>query len=199
MKIRLCQPWCDNSPVKLCSGDRPSESTALINRDWTGKNLQLIQEASRHAEAKLAAQIQLAVSADARASILAGIYATAATGCILALATNKTLQASHTATAAIVSATLFFAVGAVLCVWAAWPCDFRSPGNDPSTWYGDIEEGVSIEKAAGDQLQLSESDIRENNATLTQNARRLQAGIVVGIAAPIIGLLAGSTTSYFQL
>jgi hypothetical protein len=174
------------------------ESTALINRDWKGKNLQLIQETSHHAEAKLVAQVQLAISADARASILAGIFAAAGSGCVVVLVTSAALQSNRVAIAATIGAATSFAIGAALCVWAAWPCDFRTPGNDPNKWYEDIDAGSPLEKAAGDQLQLFDSDIRENNDTLKKNAKRLQGGIVVGTITPLVGLLAALAAMYFK-
>ena len=156
--------------------------------DWSTKKIELIQEASRHAEAKMVAQVQFAVSADARASILAGIYVAAATGCVAALAASTTLQGRPAAIGAAIGAVAAFISGAYLCVWATLPCDFHLPGNEPANWYGEIEKDAPIAKAAGEQLALFDSDIRENNCTLATNAKKFQWGALIGISAPFAGL-----------
>jgi hypothetical protein len=164
--------------------------------DWSTKEIELIREASRHAEAKLAAQVQFAVSADARASILAGIYVAAATGCVAALAASATLQERPAAIGAAIGAVVAFIGGAYLCVWATLPCDFHLPGNEPGNWYGEIEKGAPTAKAAGEQLALFDSDIRENNRTLASNAQKFQWGALIGISAPLVGL-AGALIAYY--
>jgi hypothetical protein len=164
--------------------------------NWSTKNIDLIREASRHAEAKMIAQVQFAVSADARASILAGIYVAAATGCVAALAASSTLQGRPAAIGAAVGAVAAFISGAYLCIWATLPCDFHLPGNEPKNWYDEIENDASLVSAAGEQLALFDSDIHENNDTLADNARKFKWGALIGISAPFAGL-AGALVAYY--
>lgn len=138
----------------------------------------------------MAAQVQLAISADARASIVCGIFAAAASGTLVLLFTSTTLHASSAAVAAAWTTFVTFMVAAAFCAWAIWPCDFHLPGNEPSNWYEDIERDVTLRKAVGEQLELFDEDIRENNETLAKNAKRFQIGIIIGMFAPLFGAIA---------
>lgn len=162
--------------------------------DWKGKSKDLILEACRHGEAKLQAQVQIATSADQRATILAGIYVAAATGIIGALATDGSMDDSHALMAGAAVTAFMFLVGAFLCIWATLPTDFWTPGNDPSEWYGDIERGISVEEAVGQQTEHFDRAIGENNKVLIRNAKLFLVGALCGICAPLAGLfLAGIT------
>src|SRR5262245_42281151 len=112
--------------------------------DWKNKasQIQLIREACREGEAKLAAQVTIATSADQRATVLAGIYVAAATGVIGALLT-KTADGGAPLTAGAITTACSFLIGAFLCLRATMPVVFGTPGNNPSEWYSDIENGVS--------------------------------------------------------
>lgn len=158
--------------------------------DWKGKSKDLILEASRHGEAKLQAQVQIATSADQRATILAGIYVAAATGIIGALATNAPLEGARELMAGGAIAAILFLLGAFLCICATLPTDFWTPGNDPSEWYGDIEKGKSIEEAAGEQAVHFDAAIKANDKVLVRNARLFLWGALCGIGAPVVGLFA---------
>lgn len=106
----------------------------MARQNWNGKTLLLIQEACRHGETRLAAQMQLATSADQRATVLAGIYVAAATGIIGAVAVVSSSGSAvislplYVASGATAAA---FLCGAILCVLATLPVDFWMAGNEP--------------------------------------------------------------------
>src|SRR6478736_1556082 len=92
--------------------------------DWLSGDIELIKEACRHGEAQLAAQVQLATSADQRASVLAGIYVAAATGIIGAMATGEAFKDSRSLLWGAGIAAGAFLLAAVLCIKATLPTAF---------------------------------------------------------------------------
>jgi hypothetical protein len=162
--------------------------------NWQGKNIELVKEACRHGEAMLAAQVDLATSADQRAAVLAGIYAAVATGIIAGMATHGTFDHEHPLAIGAVVAIVAYLGGAALCIITALPASFWVPGNDPAEWYGDIEKGTPLEVAVGEQAAYFSKHIRENNDFLDRNAKLFFIGAVLGVAAPLLGFLAASVT-----
>jgi hypothetical protein len=169
----------------------------MVTPNWQGKKLDLIKEACRHGELKLAAQVQIAASADQRATVLAGIYVAAATGVIGAVAAVDVIRSSHPLAAAGTTAAIAFLVAAVLCILATLPTDFWVPGNYPAEWYADIEANPPLEVAIGEQASHFDNAIRENNKVLERNARRFLWGAAIGIGAPFIGILVAGLTCLF--
>ncbi|HEV2561102.1 MAG TPA: hypothetical protein VGT78_03085 [Rhizomicrobium sp.] len=162
--------------------------------EWKGKSKELILEACRHGEAKLQAQVQIATSADQRATVLAGIYAATATGIIGVIASNEPFHHfGPFLVGALVTMTAFL-VGAFLCILATLPVDFWTPGNNPEEWYRDILAGTAIEVAVGEQASHFNSAIHANNKVLVRNARLFFWGALFGIMAPLIGFFAAGIT-----
>jgi hypothetical protein len=170
----------------------------MVAPNWQGKNLDLIKEACRHGEAKLSAQVQIATSADQRATVLAGIYVAAATGVIGALAAVDVIRHSIPLAAASAVAAVAFLGGAVLCITATLPVDFWVPGNEPGEWYADIENGTPLEVAIGEQAQHFDDSIKANSKVIASNARRFFWGAIIGIGAPFIGVFVGGTICLFS-
>lgn len=161
---------------------------------WTGKNIDLIREACRHGESMLSAQVDIATSADQRASVLAGIYAAVATGIIGAIVTRTGLfQELPLAVGSILTAIAYL-VGAALCIFATLPVSFWAPGNRPSEWYSDIEQNVPLEVAIGDQAAHFDDHIITNNKVIERNARLFFWGAVVGVTAPLLGIFFAGVT-----
>jgi hypothetical protein len=158
-------------------------------RDWKSKNIELIQEASRHAEAKLAAQLQIATSADQRAAVLGGIYVAAATGIIGALASGAADNLGRPLMIGAFLSAAAFLIGAYLCIFAMLPISFDIPGNEPSNWYDDIDQNRDLKDAIGEQLDCFDEAIRENNRRVAKNARLFKAGALIGISAPLLGIV----------
>lgn len=168
-----------------------------MTRDWKTKNLELIQEASRHAEARLAAQLQIATSADQRAAVLGGIYVAAATGIIGALAAGAAGNISLALTIGACVAAAAFLLGAYLCIFAMLPISFDIAGNMPSNWYDDIDANRSMQETVGEQLDCFDEAIRDNDVRVGKNARLFKWGALLGISAPIVGILVAGLTCLF--
>jgi hypothetical protein len=162
--------------------------------DWLSGDIELIKEACRHGEAQLAAQVQLATSADQRASVLAGIYVAAATGIIGAMATGDEFKHNHPLMLGSGIAAGAFLVAAILCIKATLPTDFWTPGNLPSEWYSDITNKTKLQVAIGEQAAHFDDHINANNKVITRNARYFLTGALLGIASPLLGLIGAGVT-----
>lgn len=167
--------------------------------DWKGKNLDLIKEACRHGESKLAAQVQIATSADQRATVLAGIYVAASTGIIGAIAASQDIRSNMPLLVAGAGVATVFLVAAVFCILATLPVNFWTPGNDPCEWYGDIEKGLDAETAIGQQAAFFDENIQENNVVIERNARRFRWGALLGVGAPVLGCALAGLTCLFSI
>lgn len=168
-----------------------------MSRDWKTKKPELIREASRHAESRLAAQLQIATSADQRAAVLGGIYVAAATGIIGALATGASTKLNLALTVGACISAAAFLIGAYLCIFAMLPINFDIAGNEPSNWYDDIDADRSLQETMGEQLDCFDEAIKDNNIRVARNARFFKAGALIGISAPIIGILVAGITCLF--
>lgn len=162
--------------------------------DWENKNLDLIKEMLRQGELRVAAQVQLATSADQRATVLAGIYVAAATGIIGALATQPNILTNKPLFVGAVVAAILFLAGSIFSIWATIPVGFWAPGNDPEQWYADIDKSVSVARALGEQSEHYNDMISDNRNIIKRNATRFRMGAICGIAAPIAGIFAGGVT-----
>lgn len=167
---------------------RSRKVIALKSPDWKTKDKDLMKEMLRHGEARLAAQLQLATSADQRATALAGIYVAVATGIIGAIA-GSAFKGNAPLLASASVAALAFLIAAILCVLATLPVGFCTPGNDPESWYDDIDAGKSMEQALGEQAEHFNAHILENRKVIKRNSRFFQVGALLGISAPVIGIL----------
>jgi hypothetical protein len=158
--------------------------------NWITADEGMVKEACRQGEAQLAAQVQLATSADQRATVLAGIYVAAATGVIAAIATGDFFKTHHSYVVGAALGALAFLCAAIACIKATLPTDFWTPGNLPSEWYADIEGKKELKVAIGEQAAHFDDHIRENNLVITRTARYFLFGALLGIFAPVIGLVA---------
>jgi hypothetical protein len=167
--------------------------------NWKGKNLQMVQEACRHGESMLGAQVALATSADQRAAVLAAIFAAVATGIIGAVASRTSTDGLFLPLIVGGSiAAIAYLIGAGLCIFTVLPADFWVPGNDPKEWYDDIDQGTPLEVAVGQQAEHFSAHIAENNAVLVRNGSLFFWGAVIGISAPLIGLFAAGIICLLQ-
>src|SRR5579872_3405460 len=143
--------------------------------DWKTANEELIKEALRQGELRLQAQVQLATSADQRATMLAGIYIAASTGLLAALAAlAATASGSHPMPLALIvgaaATALAFLAGAIFCILAVLPSSMHSPGNDPHEWYADIKDGKDHKVSLGEQSDWFDQHIIANRRMLKRNA-----------------------------
>jgi len=165
---------------------------------WQGSDRVLVEVMLREGETFLQAQLVVATSADQRAAVLGGIYAAAGTalvaGIIAAVAASSDFP--HAVVLGCALAGALFLVSSALCLSTALPVDFWLPGNEPSNWYEDIEKGVAIEVALGEEAVNYQSKIDENNKALKANAGRYRWGVYIGIAAPVLGVIGGALASF---
>lgn len=159
---------------------------------WQKVELELVKEILREGESYLQAQLSLALAADQRSSVVAGLFTAAAAAIIAGLITLASSEhPSHPLAiyaGGTVSVTLLIA-GASLCIWAARPVNFYVSGNEPKKWYKDVEAPRELRVLLGEQAQLYQEMIEDNNKALRRNSQLFLAGGIAGIAAPVAGAI----------
>jgi len=160
--------------------------------DWSRASKELVQEVVREAELYLQAQLSLALSADQRSSVMASLFTAGASAIAAGLMTLASSDHSGVNALAIyaggITAIVLLVVAASFCIWSAWPTDFSVPGNIPASWYEDVEKPRDLPLLLGEQAEIYETQIADNNQKLHANARRFQWGALAGIVAPMLGL-----------
>lgn len=160
--------------------------------DWSKTKPDLVARVVSEGETYLAGQLTLATSSDQRASMLAGVFTAAGTALLvglITLAVTKDISAAVKYPAYLgggVAAVLFI-LAAAFCIMATFPVKFWLPGNQPQSWYGDVQTGKELTPALAEEAEHIQSKIAENRATLQTNATRFKWGAALGIAAPLIG------------
>lgn len=167
--------------------------------DWNTADKDLVAEALRQGELRLSAQVQLATSADQRATVLAGIYVAAATGVIVALATAPAAWSSKPLITGTIAAAFCFLAGSLFCISATLPVKFWAPGNDPAEWWPDITSKKKLEVALGEQAAHDHTHIMDNRRAIERNAKRFRIGALAGIGAPAAGLVVAGLTCLFRV
>ena len=155
--------------------------------DWKTADLEMVREMVREAELVLEGQVSFAMSADQRASSLAGIYTATATALVAGVVAAEALSPS-VVVGGLVSAA-FFIGGAGLCISTVLPTKFHVAGNEPEGWYGDVASGRPLVEALGEQAEHYQEAISFNNEKMKSCAIRYRGGAILGIAAPLAGLL----------
>jgi hypothetical protein len=165
----------------------------MIN--WSTAKPGVLDEVLRTSETYLAGTVTIAASADQRAAVVAGTFATAGAAIVAGLmgfyatATAETHYAVAVYAGGILAALLFLS-GALLCIKAAMPVGFNLPGTQPSGWESDIAGGRELKDCQYDLLNFREELIKKNLATIKSNATLFKYGAYCGIAAPFIGAAA---------
>lgn len=155
--------------------------------NWTNVDLETVREVAREAEVYLHGQLNLAISADQRAAVLGGIYTAAGTAIVAGLIAASSLT-EQLFWGGFVSAAMFL-VGAGLCVFTALPGGFYLPGNQPQSWYADIDDNKPLLEALGETAENSQEEIEHNRAFLQKNAKRFRLGAFLGVTAPLAGIV----------
>lgn len=162
--------------------------------DWTKTTPDVKERVVSEGFAYLDGQLKLATSADQRASVLAGVFTTAATAVLAGLVALSTASSpSPIEKMAVyigggVTVTLFFAATG-LAIAAIFPVGFWLPGNEPSSWYRDVETAKPLASALGEEAEHIQSKIDENRDVLGKNASRFKWAAIIGIAAPLAGFV----------
>lgn len=159
--------------------------------DWSKASSETIQRIVEEAEAYLDGQLRLATSADQRASVLAGVFTAAGTAIIVGLisvsVTNILLRDAYPIYLGGSIAAVMFVIAAIQCVKATLPIGFWLPGNQPESWYPDVESGKELRESLAEEAEHTQEKIAENRQTLESNARWFRRGAKIGIAAPLVG------------
>ncbi len=169
--------------------------------DWSKASDQMVARVVQEGETYLSGQLKLATSADQRASVLAGVFTTAGTallaGLIAFAATNQSAPITERYPLFLGggAAVILFFAAASLCIAAIFPAAFWLPGNEPKSWFGDVESGKGLTAALAEEAEHIQDKIAENRGVIVKNAWRFKTGTIVGIAAPGIGLILWGLTS----
>lgn len=161
---------------------------------WSDAKEGIVAEVLRDSETFLAGTVTIATSADQRAAVVAGTFATAGAAIVAgiigfaAAASADNFYAPAVYAGGLSAASLFIA-GSVFCITAAMPVGFRLPGTKPSNWEDDVAQGHTLQECQHDLLIIRETAIRENIEAIERNARRYRIGASLGIAAPVVGFI----------
>jgi hypothetical protein len=160
--------------------------------DWSQAKDGIVDEILRTSEDYLAGTVTVAASADQRAAVVAGTFATAGAAIVAgvigfsAAVPDTNRHAVGIYVGGLLSAFLFL-LGALFCFRAAMPIGFNLPGTQPHTWVSDIKNGRTLDECKHDLINLHETSISENLDILRANARWFSIGAYCGIAAPFVG------------
>lgn len=159
--------------------------------DWSKADPQMAERVVREGESYLSGQLQLATSADQRAAVLAGVFAASGTavlaGLIALTASDLRISEVYPIYLGGFAAVAMLLGAAALCISAIFPVGFWLPGNEPKSWYRDIESGKKISDALGEEAEHIQEKIAENRNTTKNNAKRFKWGAMLGITAPVLG------------
>jgi hypothetical protein len=96
-----------------------------------------------------------------------------------------------------VTVALLFLIGASFCVAATLPVGMWLPGNQPESWFGDVDAGAELSAALGEEAEHIQAKVAENRDALKTNAARFRSGAILGITAPFVGLLVWFVATFF--
>jgi hypothetical protein len=163
--------------------------------DWSSAQEGVVEEALRTSETFLAGTVTIAASADQRAAVVAGTFATAGAAIVAGVIGFSAAVPANSEYAASVyvgglSAAFMFLLGALLCIQAAMPVGLNLPGTQPSGWETDVKGRRALRDCQHDLLNFRETLILENLAVIKNNARLFMWGSYCGIAATFVGAAA---------
>ncbi|MEK7996673.1 MAG: hypothetical protein AAB403_22955 [Planctomycetota bacterium] len=171
--------------------------------DWTNADKEMVNRIIDEGQTYLDAQLRLATSADGRAAALAGMLTAAATALMagliaLTIASQIKLQDKYPIFFGGGLAAALFLLAAALCIWALVPIGFYLPGNEPKSWFGDIETKKQLADALGEEAQYIQEKIEENRAAIDLNAKKFRAAAILAIVAPTTGVLVWLLSSFWE-
>lgn len=155
--------------------------------DWDWKNIpdDSVRELLRQAELLLDNTLRVAVAADQRAVMLAGVFGGAAVALLAAVAAvlSGTAPRMPLVAAGGTSAVLFLAA-ALACAVSAQPARFHVGGYEPRKLIASASDHVWILRYVCEQTQ---DDITFNRGALDRAAAWVRAGLWLGLAAALAG------------
>jgi len=156
--------------------------------NWSDADKDMVKHVAREAEMYLGGQVTLGTSADQRASVLGGVFMAAGTAIVAGLL--GILSAGFMSWSIIVGGSIsaiLLLVASGLCILATVPVGFWLPGNEPKSWYEDVDSNRPLLEAMGEEAEQIQEKIEENRKELKKNARRFKWGAFLGVTAPFVG------------
>lgn len=148
---------------------------------------QLLAEIQRESEARLQAQITIALASDMRAMTFLGFL------CAISVVAVGAGFSAMVAESPIGHVAIFigmgFAVAAYFAFEASSPKDFNILGNNPAAWKADIDKRTSYKDAIAEQIAHYDEMIDENTRTMEENARFLRTSARVALTTMAIGAM----------
>ena len=168
-----------------------NEAIWRVNRDWwCALPKDVAAEIIRTAEQTLDNQLRVAISADQRACAVGAAFLTvaAALGASALALAGSDIRAG--ALGAGVSALMFLAA-AFSAFHAARPVPFHFLGSEPKLWADDPADRP-LQDALGDLAEHLQRRISCNTDVLKSNNEWFRLGVMLGILAPALGMIAGA-------
>jgi hypothetical protein len=162
-----------------------AETTETTEIDWVGVTEATARQIMAQGETFMQAQLQAAIAADGRATAMAGLYTTLA----LAVLAAGFGYPDKSALMAGLGAGVFLILAALFASWAARPCDFYFPGNQPSQWFG--VRTIELPLLLGGEAENYDARIAFNETALASSKRALGRAHVLAVLAPMAGILGG--------
>jgi hypothetical protein len=160
--------------------------------DWKNADKDMTTRIVEEGQTYLDGQLRLATSADGRAAALAGVFTAAAAAIMagliaLTVASKPDFAAKYPIYLGGGIAALLFLAAAAHAIAAMLPISFWLPGNEPESWYGDVDSKKAMMEALGEEAEHIQSKIEDNRKVLKRNARLFKRAAILGICAPTAG------------
>lgn len=154
--------------------------------DWSDVPEEMARQIMTQGETYMQAQLQVALASDQRAITMASIFAAIGTAVIAAAVGSwESLHSLPLLVSGLLGGA-FTLAGTAACLWAARNVSFFFPGNHPEQWYDGRDERLAI--MLGGEAENYQHRIDENQARLAANARALETGFRLVLAAPAVAL-----------
>ena len=160
------------------------------NHPPSNLTLCLVERVLSQGEARLNAQLQIALAADSRAMTSASIFVGVASALVgyAGFVFSTTTPNLPLGIAALIGGAAMM-VSAILCAFAARPTEFRLVGANPDNWWQDDVTNKPYSECIWRESQNYSTRIRENVSTLGTNAARVNLAMMIAVCTPAICLL----------
>lgn len=159
---------------------------------WVNVDEKMALEILRQAEKKIEATMEIYTASDRRAVILSGIFSSTAVAIFAGFALRSTSQFTElTLVMAGLTTGVAYILAAAICAYSSRPGTLYIPGSDPKNWLPLARHDYV--KVVGARAEFLQEHIDENLETLRRNGQISRIGLFMGIAAPILGLVAWIT------
>jgi hypothetical protein len=151
---------------------------SLFNRD----DERLVDEVIRQAEARISAQLQLAIAADQRAMSLAA-SSSAVAAASFGVAVSQ-FGAEEGLFVALTVVGVGFGITTGLAAWSARPSDFAPPGFDPRSFLPDMDPGKTHIQIKREILARIQERIDRNRRGMAMNGLFLSLALWIASLTP---------------